>query len=188
MEKNHRPSASHHLAVFRLHGINRPFKPDKPDATASGDNGASPSFATAFVINVPLRRAGLPTSGEAGYSIPAGRGAASYCACACLCARECEWGACIVSAVASPASSSSGRGVKGRSCSPPPLACFGAAGCGLLREPENMSMYGICTGIASGSWRSACSGLRRSARRCSAVLCPDEGGEFPGDLGRSIRC
>ena len=44
-----------------------------------------------------------------------------------------------------------------------------------------MSMYGICTGIASGSWRSACSGLSKSGRRWSAVLFPDEGGEFPGD-------
>ena len=154
---------AHHLAVFRLHGINLPFRPDSPEATTSGDNGASvPSFA--LLCTVPLRLAGRPTSGEAGYSIPTGNGAASY---SCLLWR------CIVSEglVPSPATWSSSSGNS--------WGC-GGIGCGLLR---NTSMYCvcICAGIAMGSWRSACSGLSRSARRCSAVLCPDEGGEFPGD-------
>ncbi len=141
--------------------------------------------------------------------MPSGTGAASYSyrimppppppLRVCLYARE--WGAerCRSVALApgldegfvvimpggtSPASSSSGRGVSGRSCSS--LACRwgrcrGGGGCGLLRDAEKMSMCGMCTGIASGRRRSACSGLSRSGRRWSAVLFPDEGGEPPGD-------
>ena len=56
-------------------------------------------------------------------------------------------------------------------------------GCGLLRDPEKMSMYGLWTGIASGRVRSACSGLSRSGRRWSAMLSPNEGGEPPGEGG-----
>jgi hypothetical protein len=167
----------HHLAVFRRQGIiNRPFKPDSPVATTSGDSGASaPSFAFGGIVPL-LRGIAPPTSGEAGYSIPMGRGAASYPPPRC--ARDWWWCWRCKSGL-KPASSSSGRGVSGRSS----CCCCGAGGCGLLREEEKMLMCGICTGIARdcGSCRSACSGLRRSARRCSAVLFPDEGGEPPGD-------
>ena len=108
MTKDRPTTSRHHLAVFRRQGISRPFRPDSPDGTASGDSGASPpSFV--FVCTLPLRRGsappgrapGWPTRGEAGYSMPIGSGAASYsyrpapapapappCACACLCARE----------------------------------------------------------------------------------------------------
>ena len=160
-----------HLAVFRRHGINRPFRPDSPDATTSGDNVASvPSFAL-------FRLAGRPTSGEAGYSIPAGNGAASY-SCRLLLWR------CIVSEglVPSPASSSSGKGVSSWSW----CGTGGTTGCGLLRNTSIIYCVCICAGIAMGNWRSACSGLSKSGRRCSAVLCPDEGGEFPGDYSITV--
>ena len=85
MTKDRPTTSRHHLAVFRRQGISRPFRPDSPDGTASGDSGASPpSFV--FVCTLPLRRGsappgrapGWPTRGEAGYSMPIGSGAASY--------------------------------------------------------------------------------------------------------------
>lgn len=67
---------SHHLAVFRLHG-SRFLKPKKLVGTVSGDNVGSPSPPPAPAIIFPGTPYATVCSGEVGYSMPAGTGAAS---------------------------------------------------------------------------------------------------------------
>jgi hypothetical protein len=75
-------SQPNYLAVFLRHG-SRFFRPKKPDGMLRGDSGASLSPALIF----PGTLYAAACSGDAGYSMPAGTGAASYMYRFALCER-----------------------------------------------------------------------------------------------------
>ena len=188
------------MAVFRLQG-NLPFKPKpkNPDdggtftllLLLSGDicDSVSPiSILSAIDIGTGMG-AGTGSAGKLrftppagcckgddGYSIPAGRGAVSYpyacwgALCECLCERV--WRRERDSLPAFVTNSGA--------CAPPkfgarPASSGKGPNCCCCCSPREG--FGPMNGL--GKLRSACSGLRRSQRRC--ILLSEEGGEFSGD-------